>query len=87
MSWEGGNKYYEDILYFQELKTNTASRYHFNSYTDKQMRQGATSLRKGDYIGGFKFGSSIVLLFEAPLDFEFSVSAGDRVKYGESLEH
>ena len=41
--------------------------------------------KKGNRIGNFNLGSSIVLIFEAPEDFEFVVSAGQRIKYGEPL--
>ena len=36
-------------------------------------------------MGGFKLGSTMVLLFEGPKDFEFTVSPGDRVLYGQAM--
>ena len=42
-------------------------------------------MKKGDRIGNFNLGSSIVLVFEAPSDFQFVVKAGQTVKYGEPL--
>lgn len=42
-------------------------------------------LVRGDEIGGFKLGSTIVLIFEAPGHFEFKVREGDHVKMGQAL--
>ena len=42
-------------------------------------------LGKGQKLGTFKMGSTIVLVFEAPNDFEFCVTPGDSVLYGQPL--
>lgn len=41
--------------------------------------------QKGDHIGQFKLGSSVVLIFEAPEDFQFEVEPGQVIKYGQRL--
>lgn len=41
--------------------------------------------KKGDHIGQFNLGSSVVLIFEAPDTFQFSCEQGQKVFYGQSL--
>lgn len=45
----------------------------------------AHKLAKGDLVGEFRMGSTIVLIFEAPIDFEFGVAHGQRVLMGQRL--
>jgi phosphatidylserine decarboxylase len=40
---------------------------------------------RGEEIGGFKLGSTIVLVFEAPSSFQFNLLEGQCIKIGESL--
>lgn len=42
-------------------------------------------LRPGEEMGGFCLGSTIVLVFEAPREFEFKVRPGEKVKVGQRL--
>ena len=42
-------------------------------------------LKRGDEVGVFNLGSTIVLVFEAPKNFAFSVVPGDRVKMGQRI--
>ena len=39
-------------------------------------------LAQGQEVGNFSFGSSIVLLFEAPLGLEFTMKPFEKVKLG-----
>lgn len=46
---------------------------------------GGQPLAKGDEMGSFLLGSTIVLVFEAPESFHFVRQAGEKVKVGEAL--
>eukprot|EP00731_Ephydatia_muelleri_P022478 Em0015g61a len=55
-------------------------------YVDKQLGviDGVT-VQKGQHLGHFEFGSSVVLVFEAPSAFTFSAAAGSRLQFGQPL--
>jgi len=42
-------------------------------------------LQRGAMLGGFNFGSTVVLMFEAPKTFQFSFKAGEKVRLGDPL--
>ncbi|KAJ8326825.1 phosphatidylserine decarboxylase 1 [Batrachochytrium dendrobatidis] len=42
-------------------------------------------ITRGDEVGGFRLGSTVVLVFEAPSSFQFSVEAGQTIRVGQSL--
>ncbi|XP_069557020.1 phosphatidylserine decarboxylase proenzyme, mitochondrial isoform X1 [Brachyistius frenatus] len=46
---------------------------------------GGVTLQKGEVVGEFNLGSTIVLLFEAPKDFSFNLQPGQRIRVGEGL--
>ncbi|XP_042365713.1 phosphatidylserine decarboxylase proenzyme, mitochondrial isoform X2 [Plectropomus leopardus] len=47
--------------------------------------EGGVALQRGVAVGEFNLGSTIVLLFEAPRDFSFSLQSGQRIRVGEGL--
>ncbi|XP_078142457.1 phosphatidylserine decarboxylase proenzyme, mitochondrial [Centroberyx gerrardi] len=49
--------------------------------------KGGVALQKGEALGEFNLGSTIVLLFEAPHDFAFDLRPGQRIRVGEALGH
>ena len=44
-----------------------------------------TIFNSGEMLGEFNFGSTIVLIFEAPKNFVFNVQPGQKVKMGEAI--
>ncbi|XP_073505165.1 phosphatidylserine decarboxylase proenzyme, mitochondrial-like [Phyllobates terribilis] len=71
-----------------ELRTNHSrhvkGKYHDSSYVEQHGPTGLV-LAKGDPLGEFNFGSTIVLVFEGPRDFKFHVKDGGRIFMGEAL--
>jgi phosphatidylserine decarboxylase len=43
------------------------------------------TFKKGDEVGMFKLGSTVVLVFEAPANLEWTIEPGQSIKYGESF--
>lgn len=57
---------------------------HVFRYDDNTEKK-RISIAKGENIGCFNFGSTVVLIFEAPKNFKFCVEPGDKVYLGQPL--
>lgn len=66
----------------KRLKKNTV---YEATYTRASSLLNGFPLSKGEEVGGFKLGSTVVLVFEAPDNFRFDLEVGQKIKMGESL--
>ena len=63
------------------MKTNKEQLGHVTEYVYPR----TDAVLAGEQLGGFKLGSTVVVLFEAPSDFQFIVEEGHKVLVGEAL--
>jgi len=88
-----------EIFMDSELKTNRWTGFNMGAHPPstyeydelildtKKNTNSPAKFDKGDLIGQFNMGSTIVLLFEAPKNFQFDIKAGQKISVGESLGH
>ncbi|KAK9500552.1 hypothetical protein O3M35_001796 [Rhynocoris fuscipes] len=70
----------------KNLKTNTKIKWRERYKHDKPDEENLNFCwRKGEQIGEFRLGSTIVLLLEAPKDFQFNLKIKEHLKVGKSM--
>ncbi|XP_050088441.1 phosphatidylserine decarboxylase proenzyme, mitochondrial isoform X2 [Anopheles aquasalis] len=83
-----------EIFMDEKLKTNRFTGLAFGSHKQKKKDLAPYDelelpqdkyLSKGELVGQFRMGSTIVLIFEAPKQFKFNLFPGQRVRVGERL--
>jgi len=72
------------------LRTNNKEDVDIGTYIEVSYENASKFLkglpfRKGDEVGGFRFGSTIVLVFEAPREFKFCIESGQKINYGTTI--
>ncbi|XP_038229603.1 phosphatidylserine decarboxylase proenzyme, mitochondrial isoform X2 [Dermochelys coriacea] len=76
------------IYFDRDLHTNSPC-YSKGSYNDFSFitnnNKEGIPMRKGEHLGEFNLGSTIVLIFEAPKDFNFHLKPGQKIRFGEAL--
>lgn len=77
------------INFDKYLKTNVkglkAGTCYEANYGKASLVHSGYPLEQGEEIGGFRLGSTVVLIFEAPKNFQFKPLAGAPIKMGEAL--
>lgn len=76
------------LLLLQDLATNTGHKHQDGVFYDKSLVDSASSeipVKKGEMFGEFNLGSTIVLIFEAPKNFEFAIENDLKIQFGQPL--
>lgn len=68
----------------REVKLNPGEFSQLN-YKTLNSRLSGVPLWKGQEVGGFRLGSTVVLVFSAPRSFQFNIGTGEAVKMGQAL--
>ncbi|KAL8269287.1 hypothetical protein Esti_006777 [Eimeria stiedai] len=87
-SWIGGCLHLAAVAACNDLRTNrdrVVLRHLGGDIDIRTFRDKPLQFDVGSHVGEFRLGSTIVLVFEAPRDFEFCVKPGQRILAGSRL--
>ncbi|KAH7335323.1 phosphatidylserine decarboxylase-domain-containing protein [Rhizoctonia solani] len=78
------------VNFDKDLRTNLRKRPPPGAFVEAHYTQASALLRgqplaRGHEMGGFKLGSTVVMVFEAPRNFRFTVKPGEKVKVGQAF--
>ncbi|CAF1140090.1 unnamed protein product [Rotaria sp. Silwood1] len=74
-----------NVHFDPELKTNNRCRPRLEKTFQTMRNSNGILLKRADNFGDFNFGSTIVLVFEAPDNLVFNFKSGDPIRLGQSL--
>jgi phosphatidylserine decarboxylase len=72
------------IVFDKDIQTNLPTAILNGQPLEKKYLE-ELKLKQGDEVGSFNLGSTIVLIFEAPQSFHFTVQSGQKIKLGQSF--
>lgn len=78
------------MFFLKELTTNKKELQKAGKHLDKSFLSAENSnkgvaVKRGEDFGEFNLGSTIVLIFEAPKNFDFDIIPGEKVFLGSQL--
>ena len=76
--------YFDDDVATSKAYRKSKADKHKGYYFDKVFEE-EKKLKKGDQIGEFNLGSTVILTFEAEKGFEFDVEIGEKLRIGKSI--
>lgn len=76
--------YFDDDVATSKAYRKSKADKHKGYYFDRVFEEEKT-LKKGDQIGEFNLGSTVILTFEAEKGFEFDVEVGEKLRIGKSI--